>query len=551
MPGCNVLKIGGLGQNNYYALMAKEFRALGVHVPINTLINTGSSGWWGRFSQADVVRLADNRTFAAFEGADLAGLGQQLAWMRSQFPNHNPLVNFEYYSGWIDLEGHAHPNPRAPTVAAYAAGLDQQLASNLSVSLYMAVVSCPTPISRCGNPSQNPPHASLVRICAPTPRSLSVLRLQGGTNFGFMGGGEWEGGRSTPIIASYDYAAPITEGGDIGPKFLPLQSVIRKHFPSTTPPPPPAGAAPIPKQAYGTVVFDSEAPLFENLAHFNTSVLTAPQNMEVLGQNFGWILYTMHLPDGGKASPVLVAPGLADRGLAYLGSELQGVIGTWVPAHSLTLSGQLGKGAALRVLVSNEGRQSGELMSLARNSKGLLGSSAQPATCGGAALGAMNATHLALPEPASAWADSLGWRPAGGSGGHAPTFYRGTLTAAGGEATFLVMDGWGHGVVFVNDVNVGRFSCLGPVRTLYVPTGVLIKGKNSIYIFETDRLGVTTKKSARTVTSVAAGPLWMNRTQLAAAAAARVVLKSDELPCPFGSNNSIPRSARQPGVAGG
>ena len=109
-----------------------------------------------------------------------------------------------------------------------------------------------------------------------------MLWLQGGTNFGFMGGGEWEGGRSTPIIASYDYAAPITEGGDIGPKFLPLQSVIRKHFPGTTPPPPPAGAAPIPKKAYGTVVFDSEAPLFQNLAHFNTSVLTAPQNMEAL-----------------------------------------------------------------------------------------------------------------------------------------------------------------------------------------------------------------------------------------------------------------------------
>ena len=149
VPGCNVLKVGGSGQNNYYALMAKEFRALGVHVPINTLINTGNSGWWGKFNQADVVRLADNSTFAAFEGVDLAGVGQQLEWMRSQFPRHNPLVNFEYYSGWIDLEGHAHPNPRSPTVAAYAAGLDRQLASNLSVSLYMAVVSCPTPLSRC------------------------------------------------------------------------------------------------------------------------------------------------------------------------------------------------------------------------------------------------------------------------------------------------------------------------------------------------------------------------------------------------------------------
>jgi len=162
----------------------------------------------------------------------------------------------------------------------------------------------------------------------------------------------------------------------------------------------------------------------------------------------------------------------------------------------------------------------------------------------------MNATHLDLPEPATAWAESLDWRPAGGSSSasHAPMFYRATLTAAGGEATFLVMDGWGHGVVFVNDVNVGRFSCLGPVKTLYVPTGVLAKGENNVYIFETDRLGVA--NSARTVTSVAAGPLWMNRTQLAAAAAARVVLKSDELPCPFGSGNSIPRSGLTGGSAG-
>jgi beta-galactosidase len=84
------------------------------------------------------------------EGADLSGLGPQLSWMRQQFPAHNPLYNMEYYSGWIDLEGHAHPNPRAPTIAAYAAGLDAQLVHNLSVSLYMAV---------------------------------------GGSNFGFMGGG--------------------------------------------------------------------------------------------------------------------------------------------------------------------------------------------------------------------------------------------------------------------------------------------------------------------------------------------------------------------------
>jgi beta-galactosidase len=164
--------------NAYYALMAQEFRRWGVTVPINTLINTGDSGWWGAWNQADVVRLPSaSGVFTAFEGVNLGGLPAQLAWMRKQFPQNNPLVNFEYYAGWIDLEGAAHPNARTPTVEAYAAGLEQQLSSNISVSLYMA----------CG-----------------------------GTNFGYTGGGEWQGSKSVPIISSYDYSAPITEGGDVG-----------------------------------------------------------------------------------------------------------------------------------------------------------------------------------------------------------------------------------------------------------------------------------------------------------------------------------------------
>ena len=157
-----------------------------------------------------------------------------------------------------------------------------------------------------------------------------------------------------------------------------IQAVIRKHRPTTTPPPPPPGAAPIPKAAYGTVNFGLEASLFENLRHFNTTVLAAPQNMEALGQGYGYILYAASPPEVSGQAPLLAAPGLADRGLVYLGSELQGVIGSWVPAHSLRLSAAAGEKAVLRVLVSNEGRQSGELVSLSKNSKGILGGSTQP-----------------------------------------------------------------------------------------------------------------------------------------------------------------------------
>ena len=52
-------------KNNYYKLMHDEFRRLGVTTLINTLINPGASGWWGHWSQADLVRTTG--TFAALE----------------------------------------------------------------------------------------------------------------------------------------------------------------------------------------------------------------------------------------------------------------------------------------------------------------------------------------------------------------------------------------------------------------------------------------------------------------------------------------------------
>jgi beta-galactosidase len=310
------------------------------------------------------------------------------------------------------------------------------------------------------------------------------------------------------------------------PKFLPLQTVIRKHFPGTTPPPPVAGALPaIPKVAYGNITFTAAALLFQNLEVFRMSALSEPQNMEELGQGYGYILYSVPATsDDAPQTQVLTAPGLADRGLVYRGSELQGVLGAWAATHTLQLnfSSNPPRAAPLRILVSNEGRQSGELVSLAKNAKGILGNlPSKPVMLGSTALHAMNATHIELPEPATSWSARLRWKPLATATASTisqtaavPAFYKATLIATGVDATFLRMDGWGHGVVFVNDVNLGRFSCLGPGRSLYVPTGVLRAGANSIVILETDRLGappIPTGSRARTVESVQIGPLWASK----------------------------------------
>ena len=53
--------------------------------------------------------------------------------------------------------------------------------------------------------------------------------------------------------------------------------------------------------------------------------------------------------------------------------------------------------------------------------------------------------------------------------------------------TFMRLDGFTKGVVFVNGFNIGRyFNPAGPQKTLYVPAPMLKKGDNEIVVFETD-----------------------------------------------------------------
>jgi beta-galactosidase len=54
------------------------------------------------------------------------------------------------------------------------------------------------------------------------------------------------------------------------------------------------------------------------------------------------------------------------------------------------------------------------------------------------------------------------------------------------EDTFIDLEKFGKGVVFVNQVNIGRFWEVGPTVSLYIPKGFLKEGMNEIVIFETE-----------------------------------------------------------------
>ncbi|XP_060036476.1 beta-galactosidase isoform X2 [Erinaceus europaeus] len=115
-----------------------------------------------------------------------------------------PLVNSEFYTGWLDHWGQPHSTVRTEAVAS---SLHDLLARGASVNLYMFI---------------------------------------GGTNFAY-----WNGANS-PYQAqptSYDYDAPLNEAGDLTEKYFALREVIQKFEKVPEGPIPPS----TPKFAYGKV----------------------------------------------------------------------------------------------------------------------------------------------------------------------------------------------------------------------------------------------------------------------------------------------------------
>ncbi|KAH9366333.1 hypothetical protein HPB48_006215 [Haemaphysalis longicornis] len=82
-----------------------------------------------------------------------------------------------------------------------------------------------------------------------------------------------------------------------------------------------------------------------------------------------------------------------------------------------------------------------------------------------------------------------------------PGAYFGNFVLPEGQAaldTFLDPTGWGKGVAYVNNFNLGRYwPSIGPQVTLYVP-GVLLRPypqKNTIFLFETEKAPPCSKRT--------------------------------------------------------
>uniref|UniRef100_A0AAA9SUR3 Galactosidase beta 1 like n=2 Tax=Bos TaxID=9903 RepID=A0AAA9SUR3_BOVIN len=341
-----------------------------------------------------------------------------------KYEPRGPLVNSEYYTGWLDYWGQNHSTRSIPAVTK---GLEKMLKLGASVNMYM---------------------------------------FHGGTNFGYWNGAD-EKGRFLPITTSYDYDAPISEAGDPTPKLFAIRNVISKFQEVPLGPLPP----PSPKMTLGPLNLHLDGNLLDFLDFLCPqgpihSVL--PMTFEAVNQVHGYMLYRTYLPHTVSEPTQLWVPnnGVHDRAYVMVDGVFQGVLERNMK-HNLFLMGKIG--ATLDVLLENMGR-----LSFGSNSsdfKGLL----QPPILGQTILTQWLMFPLKVDNLVKGWFPIQPLKHSHPQTPSGPTFYSTTfpILNSGGD-TFLFLPGWTKGQVWINGFNLGRYwTKRGPQQTLYVPRPLL------------------------------------------------------------------------------
>ncbi|XP_015490568.2 beta-galactosidase-1-like protein [Parus major] len=347
-----------------------------------------------------------------------------------------PLVNSEYYTGWLDYWGEAHASTSATWVAR---GLEDMLQLGASINMYM---------------------------------------FHGGTNFAYWSGADYKD-QYKPVTTSYDYDAPLSEAGDPTEKLFAIRTVISKFQPLPLGPMPPA----TPKYAYGRVALWKYADLLDVLDVLCPSgpiQSQFPLTFEAIKQAHGFVVYHTQLPWDVPDPATLGAPphSICDRGYVMLQKEYQGTLER-DGQTTLHVTGRAGD--TLDILLENMGRISfgantsdfkGLLANLSLNSRPLSNWLIYPLAIDTAVQ--QGWPHAALPKSSS-----------GGRVG--PAFYTGTFETPGiAWDTFVTFPGWSKGLMWINGFNLGRYwTCRGPQQTLFVPGSVLHHGHpNNITVLE-------------------------------------------------------------------
>lgn len=297
--------------------------------------------------------------------------------------------------------------------------------------------------------------------------NFNFYMVHGGTNFGFTSGANYDKKHDIqPDITSYDYDAPISEAGWATDKYKALRAVMQKNVSYKIPDIP----APIPVIAIPTIKLSQTVDVLLWKNSIKPVASDTPLTFEDLNQGHGYVIYSRKFvqPISGK----LKIDGLRDFATVYVDGEKAGYLNRQENKFEMDID--IPFNATLDILVENMGRinYGAEII---HNRKGII----SPVTIAGNEItGSWEMYKL----PFDKVPDLKGKQDKNTKG--SPTIYSGVFTLNETGDTFLDMEDWGKGIVFVNGHNLGRYWKVGPQQTLYLPGCWLKKGKNEILIFE-------------------------------------------------------------------
>ena len=364
-----------------------------------------------------------------------AKIDDQFRRLRELRPNA-PLMCSEFWSGWFDKWGARHETRPAKDMVA---GIDEMLSKGISFSLYMT---------------------------------------HGGTSFG-----HWAGANSpgfAPDVTSYDYDAPINEYGEPTEKYWLLRKTLEKYSDKKLPAVPAKAADVI---SFPKTTLKAAAPIYMGVD--STAESRDPQTFEEMNMGYGSMIYNTELPQIADGS--LLHINGHDFVQVFVNGKYIGKIDRVKNERSLPLPATK-KGDCLTLLVEGMGRINfGRAI---KDFKGLVGDVTLTADVDGDEL-TWNLKDWRMRRIADDYQTArraitmahndvaLASNPPSGIG-----YYRGTFRLSKTGDTFINMETWGKGQVYVNGHALGRFWSIGPQQTLYCPGCWLKKGENEIVVLD-------------------------------------------------------------------
>ena len=400
--------------------------------------------WSSNFTKNGLDDLTWTMNFGT--GANIDHEFRRLGELR---PN-SPKMCSEFWSGWFDKWGGRHETRGAE---AMVDGITQMLDRGISFSLYMT---------------------------------------HGGTNWG-----HWAGANSpgfAPDVTSYDYDAPINEAGQTTEKYWILRKAMEKYSgtwnPTTQKWEGHSKLPAVPKE-YPTIA----VPKFELKEWMQLGTVTnAIESRDILTfeeMNLGWGFadYEVSLPEIPVAS-VLTVNEPHDFVQVYVGGYYVGKIDRVKHEKSITLPATK-KGQSLLLRVEAMGRINfGRAI---KDFKGITKEVTISAEVDGNEVkyNLKNWTITPVPDDYETAVQALSvskqfmedptlYQSISTNAG----YYRGYFTLNKIGDTFLNMENWGKGQVYVNGHAVGRHWYIGPQQTLYVPGCWLRKGQNEVIVLD-------------------------------------------------------------------